>query len=151
MEYTWQPVYDIISIVIIRYYTEIVIQIFRTYTETCICCYIGIISGILTDSYRVNKREYGLHVFKESLYNDVRESYSKTIQDAKCIRIGHYHDDFKSVKWSRLIFNLSTYCKSGKTYYKLWHPLLLQIGSTVNASRAAHYMCFTLNLILDKI
>ena len=43
-------------------------------------CYIGIISCILTDSYRTNKREYGLHVFKESYYSDIRESYSKNIQ-----------------------------------------------------------------------
>ena len=35
---------------------------------------------ILTDSYRVNKREYGLHVFMESLHNDIQESYSKNIQ-----------------------------------------------------------------------
>ena len=33
-----------------------------------------------TDSYRRNKREYGLHVFTESLYNDIRESYSKNIR-----------------------------------------------------------------------
>ena len=29
----------------------------------------------------MNKREYGLHVFIESLYNDIRESYSKNIQE----------------------------------------------------------------------
>ena len=81
MEYTRQPVYDIISIVRIRYYTETVIQIFKTYTKTRIRCYIGIISRILADSYRVNKREYGLHVFIESLYIDIRESYSKNIQE----------------------------------------------------------------------
>ena len=81
MEYTRQPVCDIISIVRIRYYTGTVIQIFKTYTETCIRCYIGVISRILADSYLVNKREYGLHVFIESLYNDIRESYSKSIQE----------------------------------------------------------------------
>ena len=80
MEYTRQAVYEIISIVRIRYYTETVIQIFKTYTETCIRCYSGIISRILADSYRVNKNEYGLRVFIESLYNDIRESYSKNIQ-----------------------------------------------------------------------
>ena len=76
MEYTRQPVYDIISIVRIRYYTETTIQIFKTYTETRIRCYIGIMSRILTDSYRVNKREYGFNVFTESLYNE----YGKIIQ-----------------------------------------------------------------------
>ena len=60
----------------IRYYTETVIQIFKTYTESCIRCCIRIISRILTDSYRGNKREYGLHVFIESLYNE----YGKIIQ-----------------------------------------------------------------------
>ena len=55
MKYTRQPAYDIISIVRIRYYTETVIQIFKTYTETRIRCYIGIISRILADSYRVKK------------------------------------------------------------------------------------------------
>ena len=78
MEYTRQPVYDIISIVRIWYHTE-TFQIFKTYTETRIRCYIGIISRILTDSNRVNKREYGLNVFIESLYNDIRKSYSKKI------------------------------------------------------------------------
>ena len=77
MEYTRQSVYDIMLIVRIRYYTENVIQILKTYTVTCIRCYIGIISRILADSYRVNKGERGLHVFNESLYNDIRESYSK--------------------------------------------------------------------------
>ena len=43
-------------------------------------CYIGIISRILTDSYRVNKSEYRLHVFIESLCNDTRQNYSKKIQ-----------------------------------------------------------------------
>ena len=81
MEYRRQPVYDIISIVRIRYYTETVIQIFKTYTETRIRCYIGIISRILTDSYRISKREYRLHLFIESLYNDTRESYLKNIQE----------------------------------------------------------------------
>ena len=45
------------------------------------CSYIGIISRILTDSYRVNKREYGLRVFIESLYSDIWESYSINIQE----------------------------------------------------------------------
>ena len=80
MEYRQHPVYDIISIVRIRYYTETVIQIFKTYTKTRIRCYIGIISRILADSYRVNKREYGLHVFIESLYNNTRENYSTNIK-----------------------------------------------------------------------
>ena len=80
-EYTRQPVYDIISIVRIRYYTETVIQIFKTYSKTRIRFYIGIISRILADLYRVNKREYWLHVFIEPLYNDIRESYSKNIQE----------------------------------------------------------------------
>ena len=80
MEYTRQPVCDIISIVRIRYYTGTVIQIFKTYTETRIRCYIGVISRFLVDSYLVNKREYELYVFIESLYNDIRESYSKSIQ-----------------------------------------------------------------------
>ena len=44
-------------------FTEDVIQICKTYTETPIRCYIGIASCILTDSYRMNKREYVLHVF----------------------------------------------------------------------------------------
>ena len=79
MEYTQQPVYDIISIARIRYSTETVIQIFKSYSETRIHCYVGIISRILTDSYRMNKREYGL--FIESLYNDIPESYSKNIQE----------------------------------------------------------------------
>ena len=65
----------------IRYYTDTTIQIFKTYTETHICCYIGITSRILTDSYRVNKREYELHVFIESLDNDIPENYSKNIQE----------------------------------------------------------------------
>ena len=65
----------------IRYYTETVIQIFKTYTENRICFYTGIISRILTDSYRVNKREYGLRVFIESLYSDIWESYSINIQE----------------------------------------------------------------------
>ena len=45
------------------------------------CSYIGIISRILTDSYRVNKREYGLRVFIESLYSDIWESYSINVQE----------------------------------------------------------------------
>ena len=81
MEYTRQPVDNIILIVRILYYTETVIQIFKIYTETRIRCYIGIISRILADTYRMNKREYGLHVFIESLYNDIREGYSKNIQE----------------------------------------------------------------------
>ena len=79
MEYARQPVDDIISIVRIQYYTETVIQIFKIYTKTRIRCYIGIIFRILADTYRMNKREYGLHVFIESLYNDIREGYSKNI------------------------------------------------------------------------
>ena len=78
---TRQPVYDIISTVRIQYCTETVNQIFKIYIETRLRCYIGIISRILADSYRVNKREYGLHVFIESLYNDIRESYSRNIQE----------------------------------------------------------------------
>ena len=69
------------SIVRIRYYTEAVIQIFKTYTESRICCYVAIISRIFTDSYGMNKREYGLHVFIESLYNDIQESYLKNIHE----------------------------------------------------------------------
>ena len=69
------------SVVRIRYHTETVIQIFKTYTETCIRCYIGIISRILAVSYRVNKSENGLHVFIESLYNYLRERYSKNVQE----------------------------------------------------------------------
>ena len=79
-EYTRQPVYDIISIVRIRYYTETVIQIFKTYTKTRIRCYIGIISRILTDSYQVNKRKYRLHVFMESLYNEYGKLFKKYIE-----------------------------------------------------------------------
>ena len=45
-EYTRQPVYDIISIVRIQYYTETVIQIFKTYTGTRVRCYIVIFSQI---------------------------------------------------------------------------------------------------------
>ena len=74
------PAFDIILIVRIRCYTETVLQIFKIYTVTRIRCHIGIISRILTDSYRMNKREYGLHVSIEFLYNDIRESYSKNIQ-----------------------------------------------------------------------
>ena len=81
MESTRQPVYDFILTVRIRHYTETVIQIFKAYTETRIRCYIGIISRILTDSYRMDKREYGSHVFIGSLYNDIRGSYSKNIQE----------------------------------------------------------------------
>ena len=58
MEYT-QPVYDIISLVRIRYYTETIIQIFKRYTKTRVRSYIGIISRILVDSYYVNKRNTG--------------------------------------------------------------------------------------------
>ena len=75
MEYTQMPVYDIISIERIRYYTETVIQIFKTYTETRTRCYIGIISRILTDSYQMNKMKCGLHIFIEPLFSDIRESY----------------------------------------------------------------------------
>ena len=64
----------------IRYYTKTVVQIFKTYTVTRIHRYIGIISGILTDSDRMNKVKYELHAFLESLRNDIRESYSKNIQ-----------------------------------------------------------------------
>ena len=81
MEYTQQPINDIISIVKIWYYTETVIQLFKTYTETRIRCYIGINSRIFPDSYRMNKREYGLHVFIESLCKDLRKRYSKNNQD----------------------------------------------------------------------
>ena len=52
---------------------------YSKYTETRILRYIGIISRILTDLYRLNKREYGLHVFIESLYNDIRENYLENI------------------------------------------------------------------------
>ena len=77
MEYTQQTVYDIASIVRIRYYTETVIQMFKMYTETRIRPYIGIVSRIYTDSNRANKREYGLHVFMESLYNDIESVIQK--------------------------------------------------------------------------
>ena len=80
MKYTRQSAYDIISIVKKRYYTETVIQIFKTYTVTLIRCYIGIVSRILTDSSRMDKRVYGLHVIIESLYNDIRERCSKNIE-----------------------------------------------------------------------
>ena len=90
MEYTRQPVYDIISIVRIRYYTETVIQIFKTYTETRIRCYIGIIFCILADSYLMNKREYGLHEFIESSYNDIRESYFVLYSTIFCPNTGEY-------------------------------------------------------------
>ena len=36
---------------------------------------------ILADSYQVNKTEYRVHVFIESLYNDTLESYSKNMQE----------------------------------------------------------------------
>ena len=49
MEYTQQTVYDIASIVRIRYYTETVIQMFKMYTETRIRPYIGIVSRIYAD------------------------------------------------------------------------------------------------------
>ena len=81
MEHNRQPVYKIIPVVRIQYYTEVVIQIFKTSTETRIRCYIGIFSRILTDSYKMNEREYRLHVFIESLYNDILGSYSKNIQE----------------------------------------------------------------------
>ena len=71
MEYKRQSVYEIIPVVRIRYYREAVIQIFKTSTETRIRCYIGIFSCILTDSYKMNKREYRLHVFIEYLYNNI--------------------------------------------------------------------------------
>ena len=61
VEYARQLAYDIISIVRMQCYTETAIRIFKTYIETRIRCYIGISSGILADSYRVNKRKYGLH------------------------------------------------------------------------------------------
>ena len=67
-----KALYNIISIVGIPYYTETIIQIFN---RTRIRCYIGIIPRILADSYRVNKREYGLHVFM-----DIRENYLKNTQ-----------------------------------------------------------------------
>ena len=81
MEYARQLAYDIISIVRMQCYTETVIRIFKTYIETRIRCYISISSGILADSYRVNKRKYGLHLFIESKYNDIREGYSKNMQE----------------------------------------------------------------------
>ena len=81
MEYTQQPLYYIISLVRIRYYIETVIQIFKTYTETRLRRYISIISRILADSYRMNKKEYGLYVFIESLYSGIRESYWKYIPE----------------------------------------------------------------------
>ena len=52
---------------------------YSKHTETCIRRYIGIISRILTDLYQLNKKEYGLHVFTESLYNDIRENYLENI------------------------------------------------------------------------
>ena len=52
---------------------------YSKHTETGIRRYIGIISHILTDLYRLNKRKYGLHVFIESLYNDIRENYLENI------------------------------------------------------------------------
>ena len=66
--------------VTIRCYTETVIQIYKIYTVTRIRCCIGIISRILTDSQRMNKRYHGLHVFIESIYNNIRESYSKNLR-----------------------------------------------------------------------
>ena len=52
------------------------------YTATRIRCYIDIIQGILTysDSCLMKQRKYGLHVFIESLYNDIGKSYSKKVQ-----------------------------------------------------------------------
>ena len=81
MEYTRPPVYDIILIVRIPYYTETVIQTFKARSVTPVRCYIGIVSRNLTDSSRLDKREYGLHVFIESLYYDIRESYLKNKQE----------------------------------------------------------------------
>ena len=51
-----------------------------------------IISCILTDSYRMNKMEYGLHVFIESFYNDIRESYSNFVlySPVFCPNTGEY-------------------------------------------------------------
>ena len=54
---------------------------YSKHTETRLRRYIGIISRILTDLYQLNKREYGLHVFIESLYNDIRENYLENIQN----------------------------------------------------------------------
>ena len=81
LEYTRYPVYDIMLIVKIWCYTETVIRIFKLYTVIRIRCYIGIIPCILTDSYWTNKRKYRLHEFMESLYNDIRESYSKNMRE----------------------------------------------------------------------
>ena len=52
---------------------------YSKHTETRIRRYIGIISRILTDLYRLNKRKHGLHVFIESLYNDIWENYLENI------------------------------------------------------------------------
>ena len=90
----------------IRYYTETVIQIIKTYTETRIRCYINIIFRVLIDPYRVNKREYGLRVFIESLLNDIRESYSKNIHEnfvlhstVFCPNKGEYGKKDPYVRW----------------------------------------------------
>ena len=96
------------SIVRIRYYTETVVQIFKTYTETRMRCYIGIISRILSDLYGVNKREYGLHVFSSlyaMIYGNVIQkicrknlfciqAYSVRIQDNTVKKTPHIHSSF---------------------------------------------------------
>ena len=67
----------------VRYYTETVIQIFKTYTETRIRCYIDIISRILADSYRVNKRDkgymYSYIPYKMINGKVIQEIYSKIL------------------------------------------------------------------------
>ena len=73
-----QPVYDICENIVL--YRNRYSNIQNTYRNS-IRCYIRIISCILTGSYQINKMEYRLHVFIESLCNNIQESYPKNIKE----------------------------------------------------------------------
>ena len=127
MEYTQQTVYDIVSIVRTQYYTETVIQMFKMYTETRIRPYIGIVSRIYTDSNRANKREYGLHVFMESLYNDIESVIQKIYQKILfCIHscsIGVREFSRKKTPYSRWFYVVTVEkweLQSDRGYYKVY-------------------------------
>ena len=109
--------YDIILIVTIRCYTETIIQIFKTYTVTRIHCYIGIISRILTDSYRMNKSKYGLHVLTEPLYDNKRDSSGKF-----CSTVTRILSEYGRIRCKRTQYSFNIKQKNGLEYLFYYIP-----------------------------
>ena len=120
MEHTSQPVYGIVLFVRIQYYTETVIQIFKTYIVTRTRCYIGIISRILSDSYRMNKSKYGLHVLTEPLYDNKRGSSGKF-----CSTVTRILSEYGRIRCKKTQYSFNIKQKNGLEYLFYYIPQAL--------------------------